>query len=103
MPNEKFFDKHRNSAFKDTGLVEYLRSKNENKIMVTGLQADYCIDATIKCGFEHGFEMNVPAYCNTTVDNEFLTSEQTYCYYNEKMWDKRYSKCATFEEALKKF
>ncbi|MGO0807248.1 cysteine hydrolase, partial [Clostridioides difficile] len=22
---------------------------------MAGLQTDYCIDATIKCGFEHGF------------------------------------------------
>ena len=85
MNEEKIFDKHVNSAFKDTGLLEYLHSKNENTIMITGLQTDYCIDATIKCGFEHGFEIVVPAYCNTTVDNEYMTAEQSYKYYNEKM------------------
>lgn len=71
---EKIFDKHVNSVFRDTGLLEYLRTKNENTILITGLQTDYCIDATIKCGFEHGFEIIVPAYCNTTVDNEYMTA-----------------------------
>lgn len=98
--NEKIFDKHVNSAFRDTGLVEYLRSKNESKVMVAGLQTDYCMDATIKCGFEHGFEMIVPSYCNTTIDNEYLTGEQSYKYYNEKMWNGRYSRCISFEDAV---
>lgn len=96
---EKIFDKHVNSVFRDTGLLEYLRTKNENTILITGLQTDYCIDATIKCGFEHGFEIIVPAYCNTTVDNEYMTAEQSYKYYNEKMWNTRYSRCVSFEQA----
>lgn len=101
--NEKIFDKHVNSAFRGTGLVEYLRSKNQSQVMIAGLQTDYCIDATIKCGFEHGFEMIVPAYCNTTVDNEYLTAEKSYQYYNEKMWNKRYCRCVSFEDAINMF
>lgn len=103
MNEEKIFDKHVNSAFKDTGLLEYLHSKNENTIMITGLQTDYCIDATIKCGFEHGFEIVVPAYCNTTVDNEYMTAEQSYKYYNENMWNSRYSRCVSFNQACDLF
>lgn len=100
LNKDKIFVKQVNSAFKDTGLVEYLKSKKEEQVVVVGLQTDYCVDATIKCGFEHGFEMIVPASCNTTVDNEFLTGEQTYQYYNHKMWNRRYAKCISLEEAL---
>ncbi len=101
VEKDKIFDKHVNSAFKETGLVEYLRSKGESKVMIVGLQTEYCIDATIKCGFEHGFEIIVPAYCNSTVDNELLTAEQSYNYYNDKIWSNRYSKCVSFKEAVK--
>ena len=97
---EKIFDKNYNSAFRKTGLTEYLRGKNENEIMIVGLQTDYCMDATVKCGFEHGFTMIVPAFCNTTVDNEFMTGEQSYRYYNQKMWNGRYAKCIGFDDAL---
>jgi nicotinamidase-related amidase len=100
IEGEKIVDKHVNSAFKNTGLVEYLTSKQEKQVMVAGLQTDYCIDAAIKCGFEHDFEMIVPAYCNTTVHNEFLTGEQTYRYYNEKMWKNRYANCISVDEAV---
>ena len=97
---EKIFDKVFNSAFKKTGLLEYLRNKGEKDIIIVGLQTDYCIDATIKCGFEHGFNMIVPAYTNTTVDNEFMSAEQSYKYHNEFMWNGRYAECISLEEAL---
>ena len=97
---EKVFDKSVNSPFRDTGLTEYLRSKGVRRLIVTGLQTEYCIDATVKCGFEHGFEMIVPEYCNTTTDNEYMTAEQTYRYYNEFIWKNRYAHCIGIEEAI---
>lgn len=97
---EKIFNKNVNSSFRDTGLLSYLAAKQEQKIMVVGLQTDFCIDATIKCGFEHGFTMIVPAHCNTTVDNAFMTGEQSYRYYNEKMWNVRYAHCVSLEDAV---
>jgi nicotinamidase-related amidase len=99
-PDEKIFDKQFNSAFKGTGLLKYLQEKNEQNIIIVGLQTDYCIDATIKCGFEHGFHMIVPAYTNSTFDNEFMSAERSYQYYNETMWKDRYAECITLEETL---
>lgn len=99
---EKIFDKKVNSAFKDTGLLEYLRDKGEKKIIIVGLQTDYCIDATIKCGFEHGFNIIVPAYANTTVNNKFMTAEKSYKYYNEFMWNGRYAECISVDETIRK-
>ena len=101
LAGEKIFDKTVNSAFRGTGLLECLRAKKEDTLMVAGLQTDYCIDATIKCGFEHGFKMVVPEYANTTVDNAFMSGEASYKYYNEFMWNRRYAKCVSYEEALK--
>lgn len=99
---EKIFDKNVNSAFKGTGLLEYLRYKNEKEVIIVGLQTDYCIDATIKCGFEHGFHIIVPTYANTTVNNMFMSAEQSYKYYNEFMWNKRYAECISIEETIKR-
>ncbi len=99
---ERIFDKTVNSAFKGTGLLEYLRGKEEQDVIVVGLQTDYCIDATIKCGFEHGFHVIVPEYANTTVDNEYMTGEQTYEYYNQFIWNKRYAECVSVEEVIRR-
>ena len=69
--------------------------------MIVGLQTDFCIDATIKSGFEHGFEMFVPAYANSTFDNKFFSGETAYRYYNELMWHNRYAKCVSIETAVR--
>lgn len=102
MENEKIFDKKVNSAFKETGLLEYLKDKGEKDVIIVGLQTDYCIDATIKCGFEHGFNVIVPAYANTTVDNKFMSAEQSYKYHNEFMWKGRYAECISVEETIER-
>lgn len=98
--DERIFDKQVNSAFRGTGLLEYLQSKQERDIIIAGLQTDYCIDATIKAGFEHGFRMVVPAHANSTFANPYMTAEQAYKYHNEFMWPRRYAQCVPFEEAL---
>lgn len=99
---EVIFDKTVNSSFKATGLLEYLRQKDETEIIIVGLQTDYCIDATIKAGFEHGFKMIVPAYANSTFDNQYMSAEQTYNYYNKFMWNKRYAECVSMKEAIER-
>lgn len=98
--DEIIFDKNVNSSFKETGLLEYLKKSEENTIIIVGLQTDYCIDATIKAGFEHGFKMIVPEYTNSTFDNQYMTAEQTYRYYNHYIWNGRYAECVSFDKAL---
>ena len=98
--NEIIFDKTVNSSFKDTGLLEYLKEKNEDTVIIVGLQTDYCIDATIKAGFEHGFKMIVPENTNTTFDNRYMSAEETYKYYNEFIWNNRHAECVSFEKTI---
>lgn len=100
LKNEKIFDKFVNSPFKESGLLDYLKSKGENTLIVVGLQTDYCVDATVKCGFEHGFDIIVPEYSNSTFDNVFMTGCQTYEYYNNFMWNGRYAKCISVDEVI---
>jgi nicotinamidase-related amidase len=102
VENEKIFDKRFNSAFRGTGLLEYLISMGEKDIIIVGLQTEYCIDATVKCGFEHGFHFIIPEYTNTTVDNKFMTAGQSYQYYNEFMWNGRYAECISLKEAIER-
>lgn len=98
---EKIFDKTVNSAFYPaTGLTAYLKSKNVKTVIAVGLQTDYCIDATIKSGFDSGFEMIVPEYCNSTRSNPYMDAKTTYEFYNKNMWPGRYAKCLTVEETL---
>ena len=99
---EKRFEKNVNSAFHPmTGLTEYLNSKGEKNIITIGVSIDYCMDATVKSGFEEGFNIYIPAYTNSTYDNPYFDKETTYKYFNEFMWPKRYATCISFDEAVK--
>ena len=99
--DEKRFEKNVNSAFHPmTGLTEYLQSRGEKDVMAIGVSTDYCMDATIKSGFEKGFQIFVPAYTNSTYDNPYFDKETAYRYYNEFMWGTRYAKIITVEQAI---
>lgn len=80
--------------------MKYLAEKKEKKIMVVGLQTNFCIDATIKSGFEHGYEMIVPENANSTFDNEYMRKDICYHYYNDYIWPKRYAECISMESAI---
>ncbi len=58
------------------------------------------MDATIKSGFEKGFNMIVPSYTNSTYDNPYFDKETAYRYFNEFMWKDRYAKTITVEQAI---
>ncbi|NLT10101.1 MAG: cysteine hydrolase [Ruminococcus sp.] len=100
LENERIFDKTVNSPFRDTGLLEYLREKGEDTIMLAGLQTDYCMDAAVKAGFEHRFRMVIPEGTNSTFDNGFMSAADTCRYYNDFMWNRRYAECIPFDKAL---
>ena len=102
IDGERRFEKNVNSAFHPmTGLTEYLNTKGEKDIITIGVSTDYCMDATIKSGFEKGFNIYVPAYTNSTYDNPYFDKETAYKYFNEFMWGKRYAKVITVEQAIK--
>ena len=100
LPGERIFDKNVNSPFRGSGLTEYLHGCGEDTLMIAGLQTEYCVDAAVKCGFEHGFRIIVPAYANTTTDNSYLSGEQTYHYFNTFIWNRRYAECIPITDAL---
>lgn len=99
---ERIFEKCFNSAFKDTGLGEYLKEKKITEIILGGLQTEYCIDATCKSAFERGFHVWIPAHTTSTFDNDYFTAEQLTEYFEKKMWDGRYADIRPVEEIIEK-
>lgn len=99
LPSEDIFDKMYNSAFRGSSLKQSLRQKEITNLIITGLKTDYCMDATVKAAFEHGFRVVVPQGTHSTYDNEYLTAEKSIAYY-EAMWQGRYAKVIPFQEVL---
>ena len=97
---EKVFIKTINSGFGNKAFTEYMETQEDKRLMIIGLQTNYCIDATVKSAFERGYQVIIPAGANSTFDNEYMTGETTYRYYNENIWPGRFAECVAFDEAM---
>lgn len=70
---DKMIDKKFNSAFLHTDLDAYLKSKHIHTIVLVGMQTEFCVDATCKSAFEHGYSIHIPEGCVTTFDNSYMS------------------------------
>lgn len=96
---EKIFVKDINSCFGNQEFADYIQ--NEDTLMIVGLQTNFCIDATVKSAFERGYKVIIPQGANSTFDNDYMTGEITYKYYNDMMWPERFASCVSVEEAIR--
>ncbi len=96
---EKVFVKTINSCFGNREFKEYMESQVDKRLMIIGLQTNYCIDCTVKSAFERGFEVIIPEGTNSTFDNDYMTGETTVRYYNEDVWEELVE-AVTFDEAI---
>ena len=71
----------------------------EDEEAIADLEKDYLELSGFEVEIEN-LHMIVPAYANSTQDNEYMTGEQSYHYYNEFLWTDRYADCVPMDKAL---
>lgn len=98
LEGEKIFDKNYNSAFRQTGLHEYLQEIGAKHIVMCGMQTEYCFDVSCKVAFEYGYQVTIAKDTTTTFDNAFATGEALAKYYEDKIWNNRYAQVVSIEE-----
>ena len=98
--NEKIFNKYYNSIFKDTKLKEYLNRKNITDLTFVGMQVEFCIDTSVKVGFEYGYKITIVEDAISTFDNIHLSVDQILSFYKEKIWRNRFAQLRTTTEIL---
>ena len=98
--NEKIFNKYYNCIFKDTELKEYLNRKNITDLTFVGMQVEFCIDTSVKVGFEYGYKITIVEDAISTFDNEHLPADKILSFYKEKIWRNRFAQLKTTKEIL---
>ena len=98
--NEKIFNKYYKSIFKDTELKEYLNRKNIIDLTFVGMQVEFCIDTSVKVGFEYGYKITIVEDAISTFDNIHLSADQILSFYKEKIWRNRFAQLRTTKEIL---
>lgn len=69
-------------AFYRTSLKKELDSRGIKKIIIVGLQSEYCIDTTCRRAFSHNFEVTLVEDAHSTWDSELLTAKQIINHHN---------------------
>ena len=100
LEGERVFDKRFSSAFKETGLDEYLRGQGVKTLVICGMQTEYCIDATLKSAFERGYKVYMPEGGSTTYNNRLFTADSLVDFYEKDIWNGRFADVLPLDEAL---
>lgn len=56
LPGETILQKHYPNSFRETGLLEHLRSLGIEQLVVCGMMTHMCVDSTVRAAFDFGFE-----------------------------------------------
>ncbi len=99
---ERIFDKRYSSAFKDTGLDDYLKSRGIQTLVICGMQTEYCVDASVKSAFEHGYKVFIPKNGTTTYDASIAPADKLRAFYENDIWNGRFADVIPLDEALLK-
>ena len=70
IEGEKVITKQYPNSFRDTGLMEYLKSQGVTHLVIAGMMTHMCIDAGTRAAFDLGFECTVIADACATMDLE---------------------------------
>ncbi len=85
MPDEAVIVKTRCNAFHGTDLERRLRDAGVERLTVTGMQSDYCVDTFVRAASERDFALRLVADGHTTFDTESLSAAQVIAHENETL------------------
>lgn len=100
MRGEMVFEKRYGSAFKETELQKYLNARGIERIVLAGMQTEYCIDATCRAAFELGYSVVIPENCTTTYDNKYVAAERLIQYYENHIWNHAFARVVPLRDAI---
>ena len=75
--------KYTPDSFHNTELHEILSARNISKIVIAGLQTEYCIDTTCRRAYSLGYDTTLVRDAHSTYNNKTLTAEQIIEHHNQ--------------------
>ncbi|CAH0171588.1 cysteine hydrolase family protein [Pseudomonas brassicacearum] len=72
-------------AFYQTDLQPLLQARCIDRLVVCGLQTDYCVNATVRQAHALGYDVVLAADAHSTVDNGSMAAEQIIANHNNRL------------------
>lgn len=82
---ELVIHKRASDAFYDTPLRQELAARGVRHLVVTGVQTEFCIDATCRRASSEGFAVTLVADGHTTEDGPALSAAQIIAHHNRAL------------------
>ncbi|WP_024953985.1 cysteine hydrolase family protein [Sulfurospirillum arcachonense] len=69
-------------SFMQTNLEEILKNNNITRLIIGGLQSDFCIDTTCREAAKMGYDVVLVSDAHSTLNHEHLNAEQIVAHHN---------------------
>ncbi len=69
-------------SFHRTDLHALLQARGVDRVVVCGLQSEFCVDSTVRGALAHGYPVTLVADGHSTLDNGVLTAAQISAHHN---------------------
>jgi len=83
LGNEPLIEKRYCSAFQDTDLQALLERGGIRRLVIAGLQTEYCIDTTCRAAFSLGYRVVLAADAHSTFDTPILPAEKIIAHHSQ--------------------
>jgi nicotinamidase-related amidase len=80
--DEAVVDKRHSSAFQDTTLHERLQRSEIDKVVIAGMQTEYCVDSACRAAAALGYRVVLASDAHTTFDTSALSATQIVAHHN---------------------
>jgi nicotinamidase-related amidase len=82
---EPVVQKRHPDAFQETTLRELLESKGIKRLVLAGMQTEYCVDTTCRRAYSLGYDVVLVEDAHSTWDTEHLTASQIIAHHNSTL------------------
>jgi len=98
--DDTIITKNTYSAFSNPKLDKLLQKNNIRYLIITGIVSDGCVDATLKEGFSHGYNLIILKDLTETFDP--VNRQQLQKHLKEFIWPKMYGEVINSNKLIKK-
>ncbi|HEV2098688.1 MAG TPA: cysteine hydrolase family protein [Stellaceae bacterium] len=85
--HEPVVDKQHSSCFQDTTLHQQLQASQIDKVVIAGMQTEYCVDSACRAAAALGYRSVLVSDAHTTFDTSVLSAVQIIAHHNLTLGD----------------
>ena len=82
LPAEPIVEKRHPSAFQDTDFEARLKRAGVDRLVICGMQSEYCVDSTTRAAYSLGYKLVLVSDAHTTFDTRVLSGAQIQAHHN---------------------